>query len=1113
MIEKQSKLTPIQAVVNFYHQHSEGEGEKEDYSRMMELITSLQPGENEQNDKSIIRPGEEQETQGEAMATEEHDKKVMDANRPQRDITGSPLSDLPDLPDTFELSPANTKTSLPPASPQLSSIAEPRQAESSLTIEHLPPLPSYPSLPSSHHSHEAEPSQNSRKRPKVCREGTIKDMLKVEENDDQKKKRLKCGKNLRGVVDPTGTGRRVRGPEKVTTRGKIMSESQIRKLLLGKSHEFQLAPCQRPRYAKWGKCTQCISKLPGDCCRFRDYRVFPIDPHTTEIVGPGSFASTPSPPYVTPLPTKFSASFTVLHVSYIESIVAPLLLPLITSESRHIFSHGDVIKRGMDSSKQRSVCDFCSTTIFGGWWFCKKCGRDYCLQCERYFPDDMSHIKDSPWPLSDAARPRLLKCNYQSTPNAVRNGNKENRSFVEVSKRRGEKALVWHVRKDLQPVSRFGREELKGHWLDLSELVIHNVTGDLKKIVGETARKHVINAMGLTDDVEVKRVLNEWMNDTTMRCLANESESKIERNVEDSIKRLKDSICDVEEKVEPEAKQLSQTFRRATPELCPKLENTSRSISLYPWTISLPDLDSRYTFVKTTLLPSPFGSSLMDPIDPAGLQRQSQPFVLISTLALDNPTFHALWSRGEPIVVNELSSLMKEQWTPGRFAKQFEKQECSLVDCQTDCYMEGMVGEFFEMFGRRKVEEGKEQAVLKLNDWPPEDEFQSACPELYVDFCRALPVPDYTRRDGVLNLYSHFPPGPTRPDIGPKMYAAFAASELPGGFGSTRLHMDVADAVNIMFHAEPLPDGSLGCAVWDLYRVEDADKIRDFLINKFGKTHSFIDPIHSQTFYLDSQLRRELWDKMGVAGWRIYQYPGQAIFIPAGCAHQVCNLSDCIKIALDFVSPHNVSRCQKLSRDFRKENYLKAWKEDVLQLYNVLWYAWLSCREHCNHRQNVTETLSSSLPVYSHDITPTLSHDSSSLQQASQDPFSRSSLSYWSNDRKLLAPDCGDVGGLNGYGPVNGWRNVSSVRDEPPRGDLLPSKIANDTARHPDHDVELQGDSNLKQRASSETSPTRIKSWRQLANALFELTIKREESSPAEIFLPSTALILNRQGE
>lgn len=34
----------------------------------------------------------------------------------------------------------------------------------------------------------------------------------------------------------------------------------------------------------------------------------------------------------------------------------------------------------------------------------------------------------------------------------------------------------------------------------------------------------------------------------------------------------------------------------------------------------------------------------------------------------------------------------------------------------------------------------------------------------------------------------------------------------------------------------------------------------------------------------------------------------------------------------------NVPRCQQLTKDFRRENYLKAWKEDVLQLYNILWY-------------------------------------------------------------------------------------------------------------------------------------------------------------------------------
>lgn len=91
---------------------------------------------------------------------------------------------------------------------------------------------------------------------------------------------------------------------------------------------------------------------------------------------------------------------------------------------------------------------------------------------------------------------------------------------------------------------------------------------------------------------------------------------------------------------------------------------------------------------------------------------------------------------------------------------------------------------------------------------------------------------------------------------------------------STRLHMDMADAINILMHANPKEDGSPGCAVWDLYKPEDADAIRSFLIKKYeGSKHKFTDPIHSQIFYLDSELRQELRAATGVVSYRIYQYP------------------------------------------------------------------------------------------------------------------------------------------------------------------------------------------------------------------------------------------------
>ena len=98
--------------------------------------------------------------------------------------------------------------------------------------------------------------------------------------------------------------------------------------------------------------------------------------------------------------------------------------------------------------------------------------------------------------------------------------------------------------------------------------------------------------------------------------------------------------------------------------------------------------------------------------------------------------------------------------------------------------------------------------------------------------------------------------------------------------------MDMADAVNIMLYAAPRRDGSPGSAVWDIYRAEDADKLRTFLAAHFPDQF-YNDPIHSQMFYLDADLRKKLFEEQGVTSWRIYQRPGDAVFIPAGCAHQV----------------------------------------------------------------------------------------------------------------------------------------------------------------------------------------------------------------------------------
>jgi lysine-specific demethylase 3 len=121
------------------------------------------------------------------------------------------------------------------------------------------------------------------------------------------------------------------------------------------------------------------------------------------------------------------------------------------------------------------------------------------------------------------------------------------------------------------------------------------------------------------------------------------------------------------------------------------------------------------------------------------------------------------------------------------------------------------------------------------------------------------------------------------------MYIAYGNPQrtAAGSKGSTKLHMDMADALNIMTYVADQSDGGEGCAAWDIFCAADSDKLRDFIREKFRDLIQIQDPIHSQQVYLDDDSRLELWEEKGVKSYRVYQHAGEAVFIPAGCAHQV----------------------------------------------------------------------------------------------------------------------------------------------------------------------------------------------------------------------------------
>ncbi|RDX40357.1 hypothetical protein OH76DRAFT_1334227, partial [Lentinus brumalis] len=299
--------------------------------------------------------------------------------------------------------------------------------------------------------------------------------------------------------------------------------------------------------------------------------------------------------------------------------------------------------------------------------------------------------------------------------------------------------------------------------------------------------------------------------------------------------------------------------------------------------------------------------------------------------------FTDLWASGVPMIVSGVDRRLQGSWHPNDFIREYGSLKVSPVNCVTDKLVEGTwkVATFF-----RCLENGSKDTVMKLKDWPPSKSFRTTFSDLFDGFCRSIPLPcqDIARVDGKLNLAAHFPKNGNAPDLGPKMYIATGSKDHGDTFGTTKLHLDVTDAINLLPWCA---DRKGAAAVWHIFAAESAPKLREFLL-EYDADPSAPDPIHSQRFYLSDPMISELSTKKGVRPWIIYQRYGDAVFIPAGCAHQVRNLQSAIKVACDFVSLQNIDRTLGLLQEQRKHRLYNQGPEDVLQLHVLLWYAWIS---------------------------------------------------------------------------------------------------------------------------------------------------------------------------
>ncbi|KAH0537269.1 hypothetical protein FGG08_005931 [Glutinoglossum americanum] len=286
-------------------------------------------------------------------------------------------------------------------------------------------------------------------------------------------------------------------------------------------------------------------------------------------------------------------------------------------------------------------------------------------------------------------------------------------------------------------------------------------------------------------------------------------------------------------------------------------------------------------------------------------------------------------ARGMPIVISGMLNRFNVAWTPDYFINNHDSEQCWVVDCSTNETLHGgeivTVGEFFQSFETHNFR--GVTSSMKLKDWPPHEDFATHFPELFQDFQKALPFPNRMSRGGFANLASHFPIELLQPDLGPKMYCAHPAPEFFDNYsgeekGSTRLHLDVTCAINIMVYATP-PDTdperpSPPGAIWDIFEPRDTRILNEYLRQKYPLM-GVDDPVNRQLFYLSSDdlsiLNTEKWGY--TKSFRVFQGPGDAVLIPAGCAHQVANGRSSIKVAVDFIAAERIHVCEDVMTMFR----------------------------------------------------------------------------------------------------------------------------------------------------------------------------------------------------
>ncbi|CAN1230517.1 Lysine-specific demethylase JMJ26 [Linum grandiflorum] len=336
--------------------------------------------------------------------------------------------------------------------------------------------------------------------------------------------------------------------------------------------------------------------------------------------------------------------------------------------------------------------------------------------------------------------------------------------------------------------------------------------------------------------------------------------------------------------------------------------------------------------------------------------------------------FRHHWMKAEPVVVGNVletgSGLSWEPMVMWRALRQIKSEnhdtflDVKTLDCLDWCEVDINVHKFFKGYSEGAFDAMEWPRILKLKDWPPSDMFYTRLPRHAAEYTCCLPFKEYTHLDeGPLNLAAKLPINSLKPDMGPKTYIGYGFPHELGRGDSALAFFQV----NILAHTQEITYSSEQLSKIEelkkqhfkqdkeeLYSgevmegiVEDKNDGNEVEIARKEDNYSreskpdslVINPIHDQTFYITEEHKKKLKEEFGIEPWTFIQKLGDAVFIPAGCPHQVRNLKSCIKVASDFVSPENVGECIRLTEEYRLLPMNHPSKEDKLQVKKMCLHA------------------------------------------------------------------------------------------------------------------------------------------------------------------------------